>query len=197
MLLKPTQGEIKIFDLDITKISQSQARQIQRRWGVLFQRSALFASMTVLENVTFPLSVFTQLNKNLQKELALLKIELAGLPQSAATKYPSELSGGMLKRAALARALIMDPELIFLDEPTSGLDPESARSFDDLVRRLRDYMNTSIVMITHDVFSLQTVCDEAIFLGNKKLLAKAPVKELMHNPDPLIKAYFSGQKEAN
>lgn len=194
MLLKPTRGEIRIFGCDITQMPFNEAQKIQRRWGVLFQQSALFAAMTVLENVMFPLGIFTHLDKTRQRELALLKIGLSGLPQKAASKYPSELSGGMLKRAALARALIMDPELLFLDEPTSGLDPESSRSFDDLISRLRDYLNLTIVMITHDVKSLTNVCDEAIFLGDKKLIAKASVSELMKNPNPLIQAYFAGER---
>jgi len=194
MLLKPTSGSIKIFDTEITDCSDQEANLIRHRWGVMFQHSALFSALTVLENVMFPMQEFTHLNKSNQKECALLKISLAGLPLAAATKYPSELSGGMLKRAALARAIALDPELIFLDEPTSGLDPISAGKFDQLVLNLRDILGLTIVMITHDLDSLWTVTDKVVFLGEGKAIAEENIKTLVNNKHALIQEYFSGPR---
>lgn len=191
MLLKPTAGEIKVFGEDILTIDEHQAFLLRRRWGMLFQHSALFSAMTVLENVMFPMKEFTRLDPAFMEELALLKILLTGLPPEAAGKYPSELSGGMQRRAAAARALAMDPELLFLDEPTTGLDPRSARLFDDLVVFLRDALNLTIVMVSHDIESLKRATDRVAFLGDGRVLAVEPIEQLMKNKNPLITEYFS------
>lgn len=192
MLLKPTSGSIKIFGKDILgPLSSVDANSIRRRWGMMFQHSALFSSMTVLENIMFPMQEFTQLEPKFMEKLAMLKIALVGLPKDAASKYPSELSGGMQRRAAAARALAMDPELLFLDEPTTGLDPRSAMLFDELVVFLRDTLSLTVVMISHDIESLKRSSDRVAFIGEGKILSIAPIEELMKNPHPLIVDYFS------
>ncbi|WED42407.1 ABC transporter ATP-binding protein [Legionella cardiaca] len=191
MLLKPTAGCVKVFGQDILNLQSSQANALRRRWGMLFQHSALFSAMTVLENVTFPMREFTTLGQNFMEALGMLKIALVGLPKEAAGKYPSELSGGMQRRAAAARALAMDPELLFLDEPTTGLDPHSARKFDELIVFLRDALNLTIVMISHDIESLKRTTDRVAFIGEGKILAVGPIDELMKNKHPLIADYFS------
>lgn len=191
MLLKPTAGSIKIFGQDISRLDAQQSFLLRRRWGMLFQHSALFSSMNVLENVMFPMKEFTHLEPEFMQELALLKIALVGLPKEAAGKLPSELSGGMQRRAAAARALAMDPELLFLDEPTTGLDPRSARLFDDLVVFLRDALNLTIVMVSHDIESLKRTTDRVAFVGDGQILSVEPIHDLMKNENPLIKDYFS------
>ncbi|RUR10570.1 ABC transporter ATP-binding protein [Legionella sp. km772] len=191
MLLQPTAGRVKVFGEDIYKLNAQQALKIRRRWGMLFQHSALFSAMTVLENIMFPMREFTQLDNELMRELALLKISLVGLPIEAAGKLPSELSGGMQRRAAAARAIAMDPELLFLDEPTTGLDPRGARLFDELVVFLRDTLKLTIVMISHDLESLKNTTDRVAFVGEGKILALEPINELMQNKNPLIADYFS------
>ncbi len=191
MLLEPTEGEIRIFGEDISKLSESETDALRRRWGMLFQHSALFSAMTVVENIMFPMKEFTNLNEDFRAELAMLKITLVGLSKEAAGKYPSELSGGMQRRAAAARAIAMDPELLFLDEPTTGLDPRSARMFDDLVVFLRDALDLTIVMVSHDVESLKRATDRVAFIGDGKILAVEPIEDLMKNEHPLIAEYFS------
>lgn len=190
MLLKPTEGEVKVFGIDVSKASPQQANALRRRWGVLFQRGALFSSLTVLENIMFPLREFTQLTLADCKEIAHIKLALVGLSADAADKYPAELSGGMQKRAAAARAIVMDPELLLLDEPTSGLDPASAAKFDQLILQLREMLNLTVVMVSHDLNSLWQVPDQVAFLGNKKVIAQAATAELVKHPDPLIQQYF-------
>lgn len=194
MLLKPTAGTIKIFGQDISHLDAKEAFLIRRRWGMLFQHSALFSSMNVLENIMFPMQEFTTLNKEFMRELALLKISLVGLPKEAAGKLPSELSGGMQRRAAAARAIAMDPELLFLDEPTTGLDPRSARLFDELVLFLRNALNLTIVMISHDIESLKRTTDRVAFVGDGRILSVEPINELMKNKNKMIADYFSGIK---
>ncbi|WP_298622471.1 ABC transporter ATP-binding protein [uncultured Legionella sp.] len=191
MLLKPTAGTIKVFGEDISKLDSHEAFRLRRRWGMLFQHSALFSAMSVLENVMFPMREFTDLEPEFMEELARLKIALVGLPNEAAGKFPSELSGGMQRRAAAARAIAMDPELLFLDEPTTGLDPRGARLFDDLVVFLRDSLNLTIVMISHDIESLKRTTDRVAFVGDGKILSVEPINELMKNKNPLIADYFS------
>lgn len=191
MLLKPTAGIIKVFGQDISSLDAHQSFMLRRRWGMLFQHSALFSSMNVLENVMFPMKEFTNLEPEFMRELALLKIALVGLPKEAAGKIPSELSGGMQRRAAAARAIAMDPELLFLDEPTTGLDPRSARLFDDLVVFLRDALNLTIVMVSHDIESLKRTTDRVAFIGEGKVLSVEPINELMKNTNPMIQEYFS------
>ena len=190
MLLKPTAGTVKIFGEDIADLNAEQAFLLRRRWGMLFQHSALFSAKTVLENIMFPMREFTQLDPKFMHELALLKIALVGLPKEAAGKYPSELSGGMQRRAAAARAIAMDPELLFLDEPTTGLDPRGARLFDDLVVFLRNELNLTVVMISHDIESLKGTTDRVAFVGEGKILSVEPIVQLMKNKQPLIADYF-------
>jgi phospholipid/cholesterol/gamma-HCH transport system ATP-binding protein len=192
LMLLPISGSIQIFGNEISHFAEKAVRSIQKRWGVMFQHSALFSSLTVLENVLFPLRVETDLQLALQKKIAFLKISLVGLPLSAANKYPSELSGGMQKRAALARAIALDPELLFLDEPTSGLDPHSAHQLDQLILDLRKSLNLTIIVVTHDLDTLWMVTDRVAFLGEGRILAVSPMDELVHDPQPSVKEYFSG-----
>lgn len=195
MLQRPTGGSIRIFDYELTTANQNTLLKIQRRWGILFQQNALFSSLTVLENTSFPLIEHTALNPDMIRELALLKIVLAGLPLESAVKYPSELSGGMQKRAALARAIVLDPELIFLDEPTAGLDPNNVAAFDRLILALQATMGLTIVIVSHDVESLRRVTNRVAFLGEGKVLAVQPINELIKNPHPLIHEFFNGTSE--
>lgn len=191
MLLKPTAGTIRVFNEDISQLNEHEALAIRRRWGMLFQHSALFSSMTVLENIMFPMREFTMLDKTFMKTLAMIKLALTGLPNEAESKYPSELSGGMQRRAATARAIAMDPELLFLDEPTTGLDPVGARQFDELIVFLRDALNLTIVMVSHDVESLRRCTDRVAFIGEGKVLSVEPFDTLTKNKHPLIADYFS------
>ncbi len=190
MLQKPTAGSITVYEQDVLAASERQQKQLCQRWGVMFQQGALFTSLTVLENVCFPLQEFTQLSAELIKEIALLKLKMANFPLNSAGLYPAELSGGMLKRAALARAIVQDAELLFLDEPTSGLDPETAGAFDELVRRLRDSLELTIVIVTHDLDTLWQITDRVAFLGEKRVLAIDSIENLSKSAHPLLKAYF-------
>lgn len=191
MLQRPTSGSIKVFGQNIQNISHAAAQKIRSRWGMLFQHSALFSAMTVAENIMFPMQELTHLNPKQMRDLADLKLALVGLPQYAGDLYPSELSGGMQRRAAAARAIAMDPELLFLDEPTTGLDPISARQFDELIVLLRNSLNLSIVIISHDVNSLERCTDRVAFIGEGKVLALEPIEDLKKNPNPMIQDYFS------
>lgn len=196
-LRTPTAGSIRVFEHELTTANASTLLAIQRRWGVCFQQNALFSSLTVLENVSFPLNEHTELDGKTIEELALLKIVLAGLPIEAAVKYPSELSGGMQKRAALARAIVLDPELLFLDEPTAGLDPSNVIAFDELILNLQSTMGLTIVIVTHDVDSLKRVANRVAFLGEGKVLTIEPPEQLMQNKLPLIQEFFYGKKTEN
>jgi phospholipid/cholesterol/gamma-HCH transport system ATP-binding protein len=187
-------GEIKLFDIDVDKASELDRLKLDMRLGVLFQHGALFSALTVLENVQVPMREYLDLPKRLMNELALLKVELVGLPPDAATKFPSQLSGGMIKRAALARALALDPEIVFLDEPTSGLDPISAAEFDELVAKLRDTMGLTVYMVTHDLDSLFSVCDRIAVLGNKRVLVEGTVDDMLASKEPWVQAYFRGKR---
>lgn len=191
MLLKPTAGIINVFGENISKLNESEANILRRRWGMLFQHSALFSAMTVLENIMFPMHELVTLEREFMQELAMLKLNLVGLSSKAASKLPSELSGGMQRRAAAARALAMDPELLFLDEPTSGLDPLSARQFDELIVFLRDTLNLTVVIVSHDMESLKRCTDRVAFVGEGRVISVEPIHELMENPHPLIADYFS------
>ena len=193
-LTKAESGSIRIFDQELMRASPKTLLTVQRRWGVLFQSNALFSSLTLLENVSFPLKEHTSLDPASMKQLALLKILMAGLPADSADKYPSELSGGMQKRAGLARAIALDPELLFLDEPTAGLDPDTAAGFDELILNLQSTMGLTIVMVTHDLDSLWKVTNRVAFLGKGKVMAIAPMRELVKNSDPMIKEFFSGPR---
>ncbi|QPC87958.1 ATP-binding cassette domain-containing protein [Mesorhizobium sp. NBSH29] len=187
-------GTIQLFGIDVDKANDLERMRIDMRLGVLFQHGALFSSLTVQENVQVPMREYLDLPKKLMDELALLKIELVGLPRDAALKFPSELSGGMIKRAALARALALDPDIVFLDEPTSGLDPIGAADFDELVAKLRDTMGLTVYMVTHDLDSLFSVCDRIAVLGNKKVLVEGTVQDMLASEEPWVKSYFRGKR---
>jgi phospholipid/cholesterol/gamma-HCH transport system ATP-binding protein len=187
-------GSVMIFGQDIRYARRRQWTAINRRWGVLFQQGALWSNLTVKENVAAPLFEHTDMLKDEIDELADLKIALAGLPAGAGALKPSELSGGMIKRAGLARALALDPELLFLDEPTSGLDPISAAAFDQLIRDLSDSLDLTVFMITHDLDSLYTITDQVAVLADKKVVAMAPVRELEKSDHPWIQEYFGGPR---
>ena len=193
-LTRPTAGSIKVFDYDLLRATPDALLAIQRRWGVLFQQNALFSSLTLLENVSFPLQEHTNLDPQSIKNLALLKILMAGLSTDDAIKYPSELSGGMQKRAGLARAIVLDPELLFLDEPTAGLDPNTAAGFDQLILDLQSTMGLTIVMVTHDLDSLWKITNRVAFLGEGVVLSVDPMPKLVKNPNPLIKEFFGGPR---
>lgn len=187
-------GTIRLFGEDVDKMSDAERVRIDMRLGVLFQHGALFSALTVLENVQVPMREYLDLPARLMDELAMLKIELVGLPPDAAYKFPSELSGGMIKRAALARALALDPDIVFLDEPTSGLDPIGAAEFDELVIKLRDTMGLTVYMVTHDLDSLFTACDRIAVLGQKRVIVEGTIEEMLKIEEPWVKSYFRGKR---
>lgn len=191
-LRQPQGGSITVFGQDIRTAKRRQWTAIERRWGVLFQQGALWSNLTVKENVAAPMVEHTRLSRREISELADMKIALAGLPVGSGGLKPSELSGGMIKRAGLARALALDPELLFLDEPTSGLDPISAAAFDALIAELSDGLELTVFMITHDLDSLYRITDQVAVIADKKIVAMAPVNELEHNDHPWIQSYFHG-----
>ena len=193
-LKAPEGGSVKIFGQDIRYARRRHWTAIERRWGVLFQQGALWSNLTVKENVAAPMFEHTDMLKGEIGELADLKIALAGLPAGAGALKPSELSGGMIKRAGLARALALDPELLFLDEPTSGLDPISSAAFDELIRDLSDSLDLTVFMITHDLDSLYAITDQVAVLADKKVVAMAPVHELEKSDHPWIQSYFLGTR---
>lgn len=193
MLLKPTAGTIRVFNQNISTLDEQSANALRRRWGMLFQHSALFSVMTVLDNIMFPMQELAHLDKAFMQELALLKLSLVGLSKETASKYPSQLSGGMQRRAAAARAIAMDPEMLFLDEPTSGLDPLSAKQFDKLIVFLRNTLNLTVIIVSHDIESLKRTTDRVAFIGEGRVIAVQPIDELMQNKHPLIVDYFSNR----
>lgn len=193
-LHKPQAGKVEIFGKDFLSLQGAARTQTEQRLGILFQKGALFSSLTVEENIALPLIEHRGLNKAEAKKLALLKIGLAGLPANSANKYPANLSGGMIKRAALARALALDPEVIFLDEPTAGLDPIGAAAFDKLILTLRDALGLTVVMITHDLDSLYTICDKVAVLSQKKVLINDRIRQVEQHPDAWIQEYFHGAR---
>lgn len=187
-------GSIRLFDVDLDDADRVERLQIDMRLGVLFQHGALFSALTVLENIQVPMREYLDLPPALMDELARLKIELVGLPPDAAEKFPSQLSGGMIKRAALARALALDPDIVFLDEPTSGLDPIGAADFDELVAKLRDTMGLTVYMVTHDLDSLFSVCDRIAVLAQKRVLVVGTVDDMLTIEEPWVKSYFRGKR---
>ncbi len=193
-LKRPEGGEVRVFGQDIDRLNEQQMEQIEQRWGVLFQNGALFSNLTVRENVAAPFFEHTTLSKAEIYELSDLKIALTGLPAHAGSLKPSELSGGMRKRAGLARALALDPELLFLDEPTSGLDPIGAGAFDALIGELSDSLGLTVFMITHDLDSLYAICDRVAVLADKKVVAVGPIAELKKSSHPWIQEYFNGPR---
>jgi len=191
-LNRPKEGTVEVFGQPTSEEIESPAmRALEMRWGVLFQEGALFSSQTVTENIQVPLREYTSMGQELMDEIAEIKLAMVGLPCETGDKYPSELSGGMKKRAGLARALALDPELLFLDEPTSGLDPISANQFDELVTQLRDILGLTVFLVTHDIDTLRAVPDRIAVLVNQKLVI-GTIEELRKNKDPWIQEYFSG-----
>jgi len=192
-LRRPQAGVVRIDGQDITQMSDAQLRHVKSRYGVSFQSGALYSALTVMENVQLPMVEYLQLDGHSLDELALLKIRLVGLPAEAGAKYPAELSGGMVKRVALARALALDPSLLFLDEPTSGLDPISAAAFDDLVLYLQKELKLTIVMITHDLDSIFRTCNRVGVIVDGRMISDT-LQGIVDNPNPWIQEYFHGER---
>jgi phospholipid/cholesterol/gamma-HCH transport system ATP-binding protein len=193
-LIPKRQGRIEIMGMELDKADPRELRMIGRRWGILFQQGALFSSLTVRQNVQFPMRENLDISDLLLDELATAKLEMVGLTPDDGNKFPAELSGGMTKRAALARALALDPEIVFLDEPTSGLDPISAGDFDALISTLRRTFGLTVFMVTHDLDSLHTVCDRVAALAAGKIAAIGPIQELLASEHPWVKSYFHGDR---
>ncbi|HEY0302469.1 MAG TPA: ABC transporter ATP-binding protein [Rhizomicrobium sp.] len=186
-------GTIEVFGKNTEGLREAEWREIEQRWGVLFQEGALFSSQTIAENIQVPLREYTQMSQELMNEIASMKLSMVGLDETAGPKHPSELSGGMKKRAGLARALALDPDIVFLDEPTAGLDPISANMFDELVKDLQKSLNLTVFMVTHDLDTLRATTDRIAVLVDKKIVV-GPIDELRKNPHPWIQEYFSGPR---
>ena len=193
-LLPKWKGTIEVFGRDLDAIEEEEREEIERRWGVMFQGGALFSSLTVRQNVQFPMRENLDLSKRLMEEISLAKLEMVGLHRDVLNKMPSELSGGMIKRVALARALALDPEILFLDEPTSGLDPISAGEFDTLIRALQQTLGLTVFMVTHDLDSLYSVCDRIAALADGKVIAEGPIETMLQSQHPWLKSYFHGER---
>jgi phospholipid/cholesterol/gamma-HCH transport system ATP-binding protein len=193
-LIPKQSGKIEMFGFDLDQASRAESDAIERRIGVMFQQGALFSGLTVKQNVQVPMREHLNLSPQLADELAMLKIELVGLSLDAADKFPSELSGGMIKRAALARALSLDPELVFLDEPTSGLDPIGAAEFDELIATLQKTLGLTVFMVTHDLDSLYSICDRIAALADEKVIATGPIDVMLASEHPWLRAYFHGKR---
>lgn len=202
-LIPKRAGSIEVTGIDLDARSHASeggsgwgqdARAIGRRWGILFQQGALFSSLTTLQNVQFPMRENLHVSQRLMDELAIAKLEMVGLSPEDGEKFPAELSGGMTKRAALARALALDPEIVFLDEPTSGLDPIAAGDFDALIQTLHETLGLTVFMVTHDLDSLHTVCDRVAALADGKIVAIGPIADVLASPHPWVQAYFQGKR---
>ena len=193
-LLPKREGTIEVFGTDIAGLDGRERRAVERRWGVLFQQGALFSSLTVRQNVQFPMREYLQLSPRLIDEIAVAKLEMVGLDPGVAEKFPAELSGGMIKRVALARALALDPDIVFLDEPTSGLDPVGAAAFDELIRTLQRTLGLSVFMVTHDLDSLHAVCDRIAVLVDGRVIAAGPIEAMLASEHPWLKSYFRGKR---
>jgi phospholipid/cholesterol/gamma-HCH transport system ATP-binding protein len=192
-LNRPAAGKVEVFGRDVWAIEDVQLRELERRWGVLFQDGALFSSLTVAQNIEVPIKEHFDIPLGLMDELSAVKVRMVGLPEDAGVKYPAQLSGGMRKRAGLARALALDPEIVFLDEPTSGLDPIAAGAFDELIRDLKTSLGLTVFMVTHDLDSLFAICDRVAVLVDKKIRV-GTLEQLLKDNHPWIHAYFHGPR---
>ena len=192
-LNRPLAGRVEVFGTDVLRMNGAEQRALEERWGVLFQDGALFSSLTVAQNIEVPLKEFYRMPQRLMDEIAALKIGLAGLPEDAGPKFPAQLSGGMRKRAGLARALALDPEIVFLDEPTAGLDPIAAGEFDNLIRDLKSSLGLTVFMVTHDLDSLFAICDRVAVLVDKKIRV-GTLDQLLQDDHPWIRSYFHGPR---
>jgi phospholipid/cholesterol/gamma-HCH transport system ATP-binding protein len=195
-LVPSREGTVDVLGTRLTEATDAQRRSVERRWGILFQQGALFSSLSVLQNIQFPMREFLDLSPRLLDEMARVKLEMVGLKADDHDKLPAELSGGMIKRVGLARALAMDPELVFLDEPTSGLDPISAGDFDSLIKTLQQTLGLTVFMITHDLQSLYTVCDRVGVLADGKVVASGPIEDIIQSSHPWVQSYFRGRRGA-
>ncbi|MBE1284031.1 MAG: ATP-binding cassette domain-containing protein [Rhodobacteraceae bacterium] len=193
-LNKPAAGSINVLGVDVLNAPESERVTVERNWGVAFQDGALFSSLTVLQNVMAPMREHLKLSDSLMRALGQLKISLVGLPGLACGKYPSELSGGMRKRAALARALALDPQIVFLDEPTAGLDPIGAAAYDDLIGDLQSALGLTVFMVTHDLDSLYAVCNRVAVLAERRVLVEGPIDQMTDVDHPWVQEYFTGPR---
>ena len=193
-LQRPATGQVRVFGQDLSALSAEQRSRYERRFGVLFQQGALFSSLTVLENIALPLIEYGGLDATEARGVSAMKLALAGLPIAAGDKYPAELSGGMIKRAALARALALDPDILFLDEPTAGLDPIGAAAFDHLILTLRDALGLTVFLVTHDLDTLYAICDRVAVLSAKRVLVVDRIDTVAAYPDAWIQEYFQGPR---
>jgi phospholipid/cholesterol/gamma-HCH transport system ATP-binding protein len=193
-LLPKRQGSIEVAGTNLDKASLQDLQAVRHHWGILFQQGALFSSLTVRQNIQFPMRENLTISPQLLDEMALAKLEMVGLSPEDAEKFPSELSGGMTKRVALARALALDPEILFLDEPTSGLDPISGGEFDSLIKTLQRTLGFTVFMVTHDLDSLHTVCDRIAVLADGKIVVEGPMSTILASEHPWVKAYFRGKR---
>jgi phospholipid/cholesterol/gamma-HCH transport system ATP-binding protein len=193
-LVPKQSGQIEVFGKDLDHMPPPERRLMEREWGVLFQQGALFSGLSVRQNIQFAMREYLKLSQELMDELTMLKIAMVGLQPGDAEKFPYELSGGMIKRVALARALALDPQILFLDEPTSGLDPIGAGEFDLLLRTLQRTLGLTVFMVTHDLDSLYSVCDRIAALADQHVIAAGPIDVLLQSEHPWLKAYFHGDR---
>ena len=193
-LIPKQEGSIEVFGTDLAAVRAEARRKVEQRWGVLFQHGALFSSLTALQNIQFPMREYLKLSPRLMNEIALAKLEMVGLKADVRKKYPSELSGGMIKRVALARALALDPEIVFLDEPTSGLDPIGAAEFDELIHTLQQTLGLSVFMVTHDLDSLHAICSRIAVLSEGRVITAGPIEAMLASEHPWLKSYFRGKR---
>jgi phospholipid/cholesterol/gamma-HCH transport system ATP-binding protein len=193
-LMPKRSGTIEVFGINMNEADDKTRSAVERRWGVLFQQGALFSSLTVRQNIQFPVREFMKVSDRLLDEIVVAKLTMVGLRPETADLYPSELSGGMIKRVALARALALDPEIVFLDEPTSGLDPISAGDFDELVMTLQRALGLTVFMVTHDLDSLKTACNRIAVLGDKKVLLVGTMDDMLASQHPWLREYFHGKR---
>jgi phospholipid/cholesterol/gamma-HCH transport system ATP-binding protein len=194
MLMQPTAGSVRVFGTEVAQIDDERALPLRKRIGVMFQDGGLFGDMNVLENVCVPLREFTRLNPTTIEQMAEIRIAMAGLERDAAMKYPNQLSGGMCKRASLARAMALDPDVLFLDEPTSGLDPISSDAIDELVLDLKNSLGLTIVAVTHDMDSLWRIADRVALLANGRVAVQGTMDELSHSPNEVARQFFGGRR---